>query len=139
MAAGADCKTPHKAQDHDAQIFHPLTLTAFTGDESVAAQIAEHLVTAGGAVPAADVAKSVTIFHRLVAHNRVKTVEALLKVDPSAKTVAKFFASKGPSAVSPISSAFGQGFRAMAGVLIAFGECRAYIDQETNDRCIAAA
>ena len=138
VAAGADCKQPRKAEGYGDLVFHPLTLTAFTKDESIAADIAAHLVVAGGATSAAADNEAITIFHRLVACNRVQTVETLLRVDPSAKTASRFLATDGSAAVAPITTSFAYGHRAMSATLIAHASSRAFIDRETFDRSVAA-
>ncbi|KAG9000610.1 hypothetical protein FRB93_012622 [Tulasnella sp. JGI-2019a] len=138
VEAGADCKTPRKAQGYGATTFHPLTLTALTKDESVAAQIAAYLVVAGGATSAAADEEAITVFHRLVSYNRVETVATLLRIDPSAKTASRFLASNWSKAVSPMTTPFASGCRAMVAVLIAYGGCRVCTDRETFDRSVAA-
>ncbi|KAG9009823.1 hypothetical protein FRB93_005094 [Tulasnella sp. JGI-2019a] len=138
VAAGADCKTPRKAQGHGAITFHPLTLTAFTKDEGIAAQIAAYLVVAGGAISAAADEERVTVFHRLVAYNRVETVATLLRVDSSAKTASRFLATNRDKAMSPMTTSFAGGCRTMVAVLATYGGCRVCIDQEMFDRSIAA-
>lgn len=138
VKAGADCKTPRKASSNRVTTFHPLTLTALTKDESVAAQIAAYLVAAGGATSAAADEQTVTVFHYLVACNRVETVATLLRVDPTAKIAARFLTPSWSTAVSPMVTAFAGGCRAMIAVLIAYGGSRVFTDKETFDRSVAA-
>ncbi|KAG9005316.1 hypothetical protein FRB93_009870 [Tulasnella sp. JGI-2019a] len=138
IEAGADCKTPRKAQGYGATTFHPLTLTALAKDENIAARIASHLVVAGGATSAAADEEAITVFHRLVAHNRVETIATLLRVDPSAKTASRFLAANWNKAVSPMTTPFAGGCRAMVAVLVAYGGCRVCTDQEMFDRSVAA-
>ncbi|KAG8989669.1 hypothetical protein FRB94_014122 [Tulasnella sp. JGI-2019a] len=135
VEAGADCKTPRKAPGHGSITFHPLALTELTKDESVAANIAAHLVVAGGATSAAADEQAKTVFYRLVSSNRVETVATLLRLDSGAKTASRSSAS---NRYNPITTPFASGFRAMAAVLIAYGDCRVYIDRETFDRSLAA-
>ncbi|KAG8887776.1 hypothetical protein FRB98_009036 [Tulasnella sp. 332] len=138
VEAKADCKTPLKARGYGVNTFHPLSLTALTKDESVAAQIAAYLVAAGGATSAAADEDTVTVFHRLVAYNRVETVATLLRVDPTAKTAARFLTPSWSDAVSPVVTAFAGGCRAMIAVLIAYAGSRVYVDKETFERSVAA-
>ncbi|KAG8914789.1 hypothetical protein FRC01_003908, partial [Tulasnella sp. 417] len=141
VAAGADCKTPRNISDnsYSSSTFYPLALTALTPDESVGAQIAEHLVTAGGASCSAADSDTVTVFHRLVTCNKPQIVEALLRVDSTAKAASRFLhARQWNSAVHPIVSAFSSGQRAMVAVLLAYAGSRAFIDLETYDRSVGA-
>ncbi|KAG8939661.1 hypothetical protein FRC04_006086 [Tulasnella sp. 424] len=142
VAAGADCKTPKSLSDgyRDTATFYPLTLTALTSDESVGAQIAEHLITAGGASCSAADSDTVTAFHRLVSANKPQIIETILQVDPTAKAASRFVhsASRQQSVTHPIVSAFAAGHRAMIAVLMAYGGTRAFIDLETYDRSVAA-
>ncbi|KAG8933988.1 hypothetical protein FRC01_005885, partial [Tulasnella sp. 417] len=156
VAAGADCKTPRAlGEGHQStstflpsyihpssqttSTFYPLTLTALTPDESVGAQIAEHLITSGGASCAAADSDTVTVLHRLVALNKVQIVEAILKVDPTAKVASRFLYSKNrQAAIHPIVTAFAGGQRAMVAVLLAYGGMRPFVDLETYDRSVAA-
>ncbi|KAG8952590.1 hypothetical protein FRC04_003951 [Tulasnella sp. 424] len=141
IAAGADCKTPRQLSD-SYQInstFYPLALTALTPDESVGAQIAEHLITVGGASCSAADSCTLTVFHRLVSLNKPQIVETILKVDPTAKAASRFlYANSWQSAIHPIVSAFANGQRAMVAVLLAYSGSRAFIDLETYDRSVAA-
>ncbi|KAG8887163.1 hypothetical protein FRB98_000419 [Tulasnella sp. 332] len=102
-----------------------------TKDENVAGQIAAHLVVAGGATSAAADEETISVFHRL-------TVAALLRVDPTAKTAARFLKPSWSDAVSPMTTASAGGFRAMVAVLIAYAGSPVFIDQETFDRSVAA-
>ncbi|KIO24998.1 hypothetical protein M407DRAFT_211285 [Tulasnella calospora MUT 4182] len=141
VAAGADCKTPKNLSDNSygSSTFYPLALTALTTDESVGAQIAEHLITAGGASCSAADSDTVTVFHRLVSRNKPQIVETLLRVDSTAKAASRFlYARTWNSAVHPIVSAFSDGQRAMVTVLLAYAGSRAFIDLETYDRSVAA-
>ncbi|KAG8918956.1 hypothetical protein FRC00_011917 [Tulasnella sp. 408] len=141
IAAGADCKTPKNISDNSYgnATFYPLSLTALTVDESVGAQIAEHLVTAGGASCSAADSDTVTVFHRLVSRNKPLIIETLLRVDSTAKAASRFlYARTWNSAVHPIVSAFSEGQRAMVAVLLAYAGSRAFIDLETYDRSVAA-
>ncbi|KAG9037698.1 hypothetical protein FRB95_004544 [Tulasnella sp. JGI-2019a] len=138
VEAGADCKTPQKAKGHGVTTFHPLTLTALAKDESIASQIAAHLVDAGGATSAAADEDAITVFHRLVSYNRVETVTTLLRIDSGAKTASRFLATSWAKAVSPVTTPFANGSRAMVAVLIAYGGCRVHTDRETFDRSVAA-
>ncbi|KAG8904230.1 hypothetical protein FRC00_014169 [Tulasnella sp. 408] len=140
-AAGADCKTPRTlgANAQNNTTVYPLTLTALTLDESIAAQIAEQLITVGGASCAAADSTTVTVFHRLVSFNKPQIVEAILKVDPTAKAASRFLhTTSWQSAIHPIVSAFAAGHRAMVAVLLAYAGTRPFIDLETYDRSIAA-
>ncbi|KAG9040729.1 hypothetical protein FS837_000244 [Tulasnella sp. UAMH 9824] len=141
IAAGADCKIPRNLSDtyQGTPTFYPLTLTALTPDESVGAQIAEQLITVGGASCAAADSATVTVFHRLVSLNKPQIIETILKVDPTANAASRFLYS--PSwqyALHPIVSAFAAGQRAMVAVLLAYGNTRAFVDLETYDRSVAA-
>ncbi|KAG8979630.1 hypothetical protein FRB90_008043, partial [Tulasnella sp. 427] len=141
VAAGADCKTPRNLSDsyYNTSTFYPLALTALTPDESVGAQIAEHLVTAGGASCSAADSETVTVFHRLVSLNKPRIVETILKTDSTAKAASRFlYARSWQSALHPIVSAFANGQRAMVAVLLAYAGSRAYVDLETYDRSVAA-
>ncbi|KAG9049850.1 hypothetical protein FS837_008900 [Tulasnella sp. UAMH 9824] len=141
IAAGADCKTPKNINDnaYRTSTFYPLALTALTPDESVGAQIAEHLVTAGGASCSAADSEMVTVFHRLVSRNKPQIIETLLRVDSTAKAASRFLhARTWNQVVHPIVSAFAEGQRAMVAVLLAYGGSRAFIDLETYDRSVAA-
>ncbi|KAG8888933.1 hypothetical protein FRC00_014621, partial [Tulasnella sp. 408] len=141
IAAGADCKTPKNISDNSYgnATFYPLSLTALTVDESLGAQIAEHLVTAGGASCSAADSDTVTVFHRLVSRNKPQIIETLLRVDSTAKAASRFLhARQWNSAVHPIVSAFSEGQRAMVAVLLAYAGSRAFIDLETYDRSVAA-
>ncbi|KAG9028668.1 hypothetical protein FS837_003824 [Tulasnella sp. UAMH 9824] len=140
-AVGADCKTPRTlgASHQNSTTFYPLTLTALTPDESIAAQIAEQLITVGGASCAAADSATITVFHRLFSLNKPQIVETILKVDPTAKAASRFLHTAGwQSAVHPIVSAFAAGHRAMVAVLLAYAGTRPFIDLETYDRSIAA-
>ncbi|KAG8939662.1 hypothetical protein FRC04_006087 [Tulasnella sp. 424] len=141
VAAGADCKTPKnlsKGSKSSATVY-PLSLTALTPDESVGAQIAEHLVTAGGASCSAADSNTVTVLHRLVCSNKPQIVEAILRVDPTAKAASRFlWTGARHSALHPIVSAFAGGQRAMVAVLMAYAGAPAFVDLETYDRSIAA-
>ncbi|KIO26966.1 hypothetical protein M407DRAFT_23791 [Tulasnella calospora MUT 4182] len=141
IAAGADCKTPKNISDnpYSTSTFYPLALTMLTPDESVGAQIAEHLITAGGASCSAADSDTVTVFHRLVSRNKPQIVETLLRVDSTAKAASRFlYARTWNSAVHPIVSAFSGGQRAMVAVLLAYAGSRVFIDLETYDRSVAA-
>ncbi|KAG8898026.1 hypothetical protein FRC00_003492 [Tulasnella sp. 408] len=141
VAAGADCKTPRKLGPsyQGTPTFYPLTLTALTPDEFVGAQIAEQLITVGGASCAAADSGTVTVFHRLVSFNKPHIVEVMLKVDPTANAASRFlYTGAWQSALHPIVSAFASGQRAMVAVLLAYAGTRAFVDLETYDRSIAA-
>ncbi|KAG9049851.1 hypothetical protein FS837_008901 [Tulasnella sp. UAMH 9824] len=137
VAAGADCKTPRNIGTNSVTSY-PLSLTELIPDEAVAAQIAEHLVTAGGASCSAADSNTTTVFHRLVVRNKPQIVETLLRIDPTAKVASRFLYTTWSSAVHPIVSAFANGQRAMVAILLAYAGSRAYIDLETYDRSIAA-
>ncbi|KAG8943942.1 hypothetical protein FRC00_010877, partial [Tulasnella sp. 408] len=122
IAAGADCKAPKNINDnaYRTATFYPLALTALTPDETVGAQIAEHLVTAGGASCSVADSEMVTVFHRLVSCNKPQIIETLLRVDSTAKAASRFLhARTWNQAVHPIVSAFAEGQRAMVAVLLA--------------------
>ncbi|KAG8944600.1 hypothetical protein FRC00_010508, partial [Tulasnella sp. 408] len=141
VAAGADCKIPRNLSDtyQGTPTFYPLTLTALTPDEHVGAQIAEQLITVGGASCAAADSDTVTVFHRLVSLNKPQIVERILKVDPTANAASRFLYSKQwQYALHPIVTAFAAGQRAMVAVLLAYGNTRAFVDLETYDRSVAA-
>ncbi|KAG8933989.1 hypothetical protein FRC01_005886 [Tulasnella sp. 417] len=140
VAAGADCKTPRTlSHNYGTTSFYPLTLTALTPDESIGAQIAEYLITAGGASCSAADSEMVTVFHRLVSYNKPQIIEAILKVDSTAKVASRFLCARpGQAALHPIVSAFAGGQRAMVAVLLAYAGTRAFIDLETYDRSVAA-
>lgn len=114
-------------------------LTAHTPDENIACQIAEYLVTAGGASCSAADTNTVTVFHRLVAFNKPGIIETLLRVDPTSKAASRFLCTTGwNSALHPISTAVSNRSRAMVAVLLVHGGSRVYIDLETFDRSMAA-
>ncbi|KAG8952591.1 hypothetical protein FRC04_003952 [Tulasnella sp. 424] len=141
IAAGADCKTPRQLSDsyQTNSTFYPLALTALTPDESVGAQIAEHLITVGGASCSAADSCTLTVFHRLVSLNKPQIIETILNVDPTAKAASRFlYTNSGQSAIHPIASAFANGQRAMVAVLLAYAGSRAFIDLETYDRSVPA-
>ncbi|KAG8950958.1 hypothetical protein FRC04_007022 [Tulasnella sp. 424] len=141
VAAGADCKTPKSLSNgyRDTATFYPLSLTALTSDESVGAQIAEHLITAGGASCSAADSDTVTVFHRLVSANKPLIIETILKVDPTSKAASRFLYSRSwQASVHPIVSAFAAGQRTMIAVLMAYAGTRVFIDLETYDRSVAA-
>ncbi|KAG8933990.1 hypothetical protein FRC01_005887 [Tulasnella sp. 417] len=142
VAAGADCKTPRtitNATYYSTSTFYPLTLTALTPDESVGAQIAEHLITAGGASCAAADSHTFTVFHRMVSLNKPQIVETILKVDPTARAASRFLHTQNyQAALHPIVTAFAGGQRAMVAVLLAYAGTRPFVDLETYDRSVAA-
>lgn len=103
------------------------------------AQIAEHLVKAGGASCSAADSETVTVFHRLVCLNKPLIVETLLKVDPTANAASRFITTRSWNpAIHPITTAFTNRSRAMVATLLAYSNTRVFIDQETFDRSMAA-
>ncbi|KIO24997.1 hypothetical protein M407DRAFT_211280 [Tulasnella calospora MUT 4182] len=146
VAAGADCKTPTISNISNASRrsspLYPLLLTALTPDESVGAQIAEHLIKAGGASSSAADSEfdTVTVFHRLVSLNKPQIVERILKIDSTAQVASRFLHAglHVRSTLHPIVSAFAGGQRAMVALLLSYSGSKAFIDLETYDRSVAA-
>ena len=143
VAAGADCTSPRKLQESqwNSYTFYPLTLTALTVDEAAGAAIAEHLVKFGKAESAAADSDATTVFHRIVALNKVQIIQTLLRVDSSSKVACRFLATSSSwrtDATHPIVTAVAQGSRKMVATLMGYAGSRLTIAQEEYDRSIQA-
>ncbi|KAG8935884.1 hypothetical protein FRC02_005883 [Tulasnella sp. 418] len=86
-----------------------------------------------------DAALTTTVFHTLVAANKIEIIETLLRVDPNAKTACKFLSTPSwRTSIHPVVTAISGDYRAMVALLMGYGNAKMFITQEDFDRSAAA-
>ncbi|THU93789.1 ankyrin [Dendrothele bispora CBS 962.96] len=142
IAAGAECNALTSASN-SSNLISPLTVTKYRadgdGNEDNAVEIAKKLVQAGAISSAAD-RQMQTILHTLIAGEKPKLVETLLKMDPKATAVINLphipdHRHNLSPYIFPIVSALTRANYSMVAILLAYG-AKLKFDSEDVARAI---
>lgn len=119
LLAGADPHLVSKASYYQAPQLNPLLLTMSDSNEEHASLVIESLLKAGVVSSAAD-PEITTILHRMVAANKTKLVNTLLRLDPKAAAAINLPSMK-RAPIFPLVTAVQMNNYAMVAILLAYG------------------